>query len=161
MNTPDPASPPPVRLPWPPIMMAMTVGLGLALDKIAGEKFGDALDAPALRVAGATLIVTALSVDIWCARALARRQTTILPHRAASTLVTEGPYSFSRNPIYIAHMTLTLGLGLLLGSPFVVTLTPLLALGLQKRSIEPEERHLLEKFGEDFRAYMARTPRWL
>ncbi len=161
MNTPDSAGLPPARLPWPPIMMAIAVVVGLALDKIAGEKFGDALNVSALRGAGAALVVTALTIDFWCARTLARRETTILPHRAASNLVTEGPYSFSRNPIYMAHVTLTLGLGLLLASPFIVTLTPLLVLGLQKRSIEPEELHLLQKFGEDFRAYMARTPRWL
>ena len=37
----------------------------------------------------------------------------------------------------------------------------LLALGLQKLAVEPEERHLLGKFGDAYRAYMARTRRWL
>ena len=161
MRPSEPTLTPPARLPWPPMLMALTVALGLGLGQITGEILGDKLDNTALRVIGAILIAAALAMDIWCGRTLARRQTTILPHRAATSLVTEGPYSFSRNPIYIAHLTLTLGLGLLLAAPFIVALIPVLALGLQKLSIEPEERHLQDKFGEDFRVYMARTPRWL
>lgn len=161
MRTTDTTITPPARLPWPPMLMAITIALGMGLDKIGGETFGGKLDNMAFRVFGAILIATALTIDIWCGRTLARRQTTILPHRAATSLVTDGPYSFSRNPIYIAHLTLTLGLGLLLAAPLVVMLTPVLALALQKLSIEPEERHLHDKFGEDFRDYMARTPRWL
>jgi protein-S-isoprenylcysteine O-methyltransferase Ste14 len=161
MRTTEPAIEPPARLPWPPILMATTVGLGLGLGKIAGVRFHDAFDTPALRAVGVILIAAALTIDIWCGRALARRDTTILPHRAATNLVTEGPYVYSRHPIYIAHTALTLGLGLSLAAPFIVALVPLLAAGLQKLSIEPEERHLQSKFGEDYRAYMARTPRWL
>jgi protein-S-isoprenylcysteine O-methyltransferase Ste14 len=51
--------------------------------------------------------------------------------------------------------------GLLIGSPFTVLLAAPLVFLLQKLSIEPEERHLLGKFGDDYRAYMARTRRWL
>lgn len=161
MRLTDPALTPPARLPWPPILMAITVVSGLASEKIAGEPFGGAFDSIALRAAGLGLVIVALTIDMLCGRALARSKTTILPHRAATSLVTEGPYSFSRNPIYIAHVTLTLGLGLLLAAPFILTLAPLLALSLQKLSIEPEERHLQAKFGEDYRVYMAQTPRWL
>ena len=161
MRTTRLAGSPPARLPWPPMLMAMTVVMGLALDKIVDATFSDVFGSPFLRPFGGATVVAALAVDIWCARTLARHETTILPHRAASTLVTAGPYAFSRNPIYIAHVTLVLGVGLLLAAPFIVALTPLLALGLQKLSIEPEERHLQDKFGEEFRVYMARTPRWL
>ena len=106
-------------------------------------------------------VAAALALDIWCVRTLAHRETTILPHRAASKLATDGPFRFSRNPIYVSHVAIVLGLGLLLGSPFAVLLTPLLAFGLQKLAVEPEERHLIGKFGDDYRAYMARTRRWL
>ena len=75
--------------------------------------------------------------------------------------VSEGPFRFSRNPIYVSHVALIFGLGLFLGSPFTLLLTPVLALGLTKLAIEPEERHLLGKFGDDYRSYMARTRRWL
>lgn len=161
MSAPRPAVKPPARLPWPPLLMAATVAAGLALDKISGAMMGDLLANLPLRAMGGALIAAALVLDIWCARTLAQQETTILPHRVATSLVTGGPYRFSRNPIYIAHVTLVLGLGLILVAPFIVALTPLLAFGLQKLSIEPEERHLNEQFGADFRAYVAQTPRWL
>ena len=161
MNAQRPVASPPARLPWPPLLMAATVAAGLALGKIAGDEAGSLLSGVVFQAAGGALVAGALALDIWCARTLARRETTILPHRAASSLVTEGPYRFSRNPIYIAHVTLVLGVGLILAAPLILALTPLLALGLQKLSIEPEERHLREQFGADFDAYVARTPRWL
>ena len=161
MNAPRPAASPPARLPWPPLLMAATVAVGVALGRIAGDATGTLLSGVIFQAAGGVLVAAALALDIWCARTLARRETTILPHRAASSLVIEGPYRFSRNPIYIAHVTLVLGVGLILAAPFIVALTPLLALVLQKLSIEPEERHLRAQFGADFDAYVARTPRWL
>ena len=161
MNAQRPVASPPARLPWPPLLMVATVAAGLALSKIAGDEAGSLLSGVIFQAAGGVLVAAALALDILCARTLAHRETTILPHRAASSLVTEGPYRFSRNPIYIAHVTLVLGVGLILAAPLIVALTPLLALGLQKLSIEPEERHLREQFGVDFDAYVARTPRWL
>ena len=110
---------------------------------------------------GYALVALALLSDIWCAREFRRRQTTIMPHRAVSALVTSGPYRYSRNPIYISHVALTLGLALAMRSLSVAALTPLLAAALTRLSILPEERHLAEKFGPEFAAYAARTPRWL
>ncbi len=162
MNAQIDANAPPSRMPWPPILMAMTLAAGLALDAATGASLIDRASSSSIAlVAGAAIVVLALANDVWCFRILSRHQTTILPHRAASFLVTEGPFRFSRNPIYISHVALIFGLGLFLGSPFTLLLTPVLAFGLTKLAIEPEERHLLGKFGDDYRSYMARTRRWL
>ncbi len=75
--------------------------------------------------------------------------------------MTSGPFSVSRNPIYVSHVALTAGVGLLLGSVGVLLLTPTLAYALTKLSIEPEERHLEAQFAGAFRDYAARTRRWL
>ena len=47
-------------------------------------------------------------------RTMSRHRTTILPHRGSAHLVTDGPFSFTRNPIYLGNTMLTLGIGLLL-----------------------------------------------
>ncbi len=153
-------SAPPSRTPWPPILIAATIALGLALDA-ATEWSPDLMSAHLPRSIGGAMIVLALVNDVWCARFFARHQTTVLPHRPASALIVDGPFRVSRNPIYISHIATTLGIGLLLASPFTVLLTPLLVLALTKFSIEPEERHLEAKFGDAYRIYMARTRRWL
>ncbi|MGJ0425443.1 methyltransferase family protein [Methylocystis sp.] len=161
MNAQISANAPPSRIPWPPILMGLTLAAGLALDAVTGASLIDRASSPLPQLAGAAIAVLALANDVWCFRILSRHQTTIMPHRAASFLVTEGPFRFSRNPIYVSHVALIFGLGLFLGSPFTLLLTPVLAFGLTKLAIEPEERHLLGKFGDDYRSYMARTRRWL
>lgn len=161
MNAPMREDASPSRIPWPPILMGLTLAAGLALDAATGASLIDRASSSITQAAGATIVVLALANDVWCFRTFSRRQTTIMPHRAASFLVTEGPFRLSRNPIYVSHVALIFGLGLLLGSPFTLLLTPVLAIGLTKLAIEPEERHLLEKFGDDYRSYMARTRRWL
>ncbi|MFZ3180787.1 MAG: isoprenylcysteine carboxylmethyltransferase family protein [Methylocystis silviterrae] len=161
MNAQIGANAPPSRIPWPPILMGLTLAAGLALDAATGASLIDRASSPITQAAGAAIVVLALANDVWCFRILSRHQTTIMPHRAASFLVTEGPFGFSRNPIYVSHVALIFGLGLFLGSPFTLLLTPVLAFGLTKLAIEPEERHLLGKFGDGYRSYMARTRRWL
>jgi protein-S-isoprenylcysteine O-methyltransferase Ste14 len=90
-----------------------------------------------------------------------RQGTTIRPDRAVSSLVTAGPYQWSRNPIYVSHVALIAGLGLALGSTWMLLLTPVAAVLLQRLAIEREERHLSQRFGAEFDAYVARTRRWL
>jgi protein-S-isoprenylcysteine O-methyltransferase Ste14 len=158
--SPD-ADVPPARAPWPPILIVVTLIAGRGLDTLTGGAFAGLVSFPGAPLLGGLIVALALANDVWCALTFARLNTTILPHRAASRLATEGPFRFSRNPIYVSHVAVTLGLGLLMGSPFVVLLTPVLAIALQKFSIEPEERHLSAKFGDDYKAYVARTRRWL
>lgn len=152
---------PPARIPWPPLLILAALLAGRALDGLTGGALAGLVAFPGAPLLGGLIVALALANDLWCATTFARLETTILPHRAATHLATEGPFRFSRNPIYVSHVAVVFGLGLLLGSPFVVLLTPALAFALQKLSIEPEERHLAAKFGADYRAYVARTRRWL
>ena len=45
-----------------------------------------------------------------------RAKTTIMPNRGSEHLVTSGPFSFTRNPIYLGNTMLTIGIGLIAGS---------------------------------------------
>jgi protein-S-isoprenylcysteine O-methyltransferase Ste14 len=148
---------PPTRIPWPPILILATVATGLLLDQLAPLAQVNWI----AKTTGGAIVMLALANEIWCATFFRRYRTTILPHRAVSMLITNGPYRLSRNPIYLSHVAFTFGLGLVLGSPWIVVLTPALILGLSVLAIMPEERHLSRKFGSVFAAYAARTPRWL
>jgi protein-S-isoprenylcysteine O-methyltransferase Ste14 len=75
-------------------------------------------------------------------------------------LMTGGPYAFSRHPMYVGELALWLGWTVLYGSiPVLVGFAALAALvGL----LAPREERALEaKFGEVYRRYKARVPRWL
>jgi protein-S-isoprenylcysteine O-methyltransferase Ste14 len=77
------------------------------------------------------------------------------------TLVTVGLYRVSRNPIYLGLITLYFGIALALTSLWALILLPGLVAVLRNGVIEPEEAFLEDKFGEAFRAYKAKVPRWL
>ncbi len=152
------ADAPPTRIPWPPALFICALLGGRALDFLLPAL---PVPQPAATAVGSAVVVAALANDLWCAWTLRRSATTILPHRAVSALVTEGPYRYSRNPIYIAELALTFGVALLLRSTSIALATPLLFFALTKLAIEPEERHLAKKFGAAFERYAAKTPRWL
>ncbi len=149
---------PPSPIPWPPLLFIAVVVGGRMLDQWLPTPW---IPAGPAHFAGTVLIVLGLANDVWCALTLSRHNTTILPHHAVTALVTSGPYRHSRNPIYVSELVMTLGCGLLLRSPAIVLLIPVLFYALTKLAIEPEERHLREKFGEAFERFRARTPRWL
>jgi protein-S-isoprenylcysteine O-methyltransferase Ste14 len=75
-------------------------------------------------------------------------------------LLTRGPYAFSRHPMYVAELALWLGWAVLYGS--VVVLIGFLLLCFGVAMLAPmEERALEAKFGDAYREYKSRVPRWL
>jgi protein-S-isoprenylcysteine O-methyltransferase Ste14 len=80
--------------------------------------------------------------------------------RKGSDLVTEGPYSVSRNPLYVFSMLAVLGIGLQTGS-LIIGLVLAIAAYLIFRWIVGEEEGLLRLvFGESFDAYCRQVPRF-
>jgi protein-S-isoprenylcysteine O-methyltransferase Ste14 len=75
-------------------------------------------------------------------------------------LLRAGPYRFSRNPMYGAEMVVWLGWALFYGSPAVWAGLALVSAALAT-AVRWEERQLLERFGDTYRAYLAEVPRWL
>jgi protein-S-isoprenylcysteine O-methyltransferase Ste14 len=75
-------------------------------------------------------------------------------------LLRAGPYRFSRNPMYVSEVVIWAGWTLLFADPLLATLTGVFALTL-KRAARLEEAALAARFGEDWREYAARTPRWI
>lgn len=95
--------------------------------------------------------------------AFRRHQTTANPMvpATATTIVSTGPYRFTRNPMYVGFV-----LGLMAWAVFLSNAgAALLVLGcvlyLTQFQIKPEERALLTKFRSPFADYMASVRRWL
>jgi protein-S-isoprenylcysteine O-methyltransferase Ste14 len=95
------------------------------------------------------------------ARAFHRAGTNVVPGQPATVLVTYGPYYVTRNPIYIGFVLVYFGLSIILTSVWVLLLLIPVLMILQRGVIEPEEAYLERKFGDAYRRYKARVPRWL
>jgi protein-S-isoprenylcysteine O-methyltransferase Ste14 len=155
----DPAERP-NRRPWPP----MIYGAAVLAAVLLGIFFPLRLGWPAWEIrfaAGAALVVAAVAVEIWAARTLRSGETTIMPHRRSSHLVTGGPFAWSRNPIYLGNTVLMTGVGLMAGSFWFILLALVAAVLVTELAIRREERHLSALFGEDYERYRKRVRRWL
>lgn len=85
----------------------------------------------------------------------------MLPGGATTSLIEEGPYRLSRNPLYVGLLALHLAIALLVASLWALVLFPLAVLLLWWGAIAPEERFLRARFGEPYDAYTRRVRRWL
>jgi protein-S-isoprenylcysteine O-methyltransferase Ste14 len=83
------------------------------------------------------------------------------PFQTPSTLVKEGPYRFSRNPIYLSIIIILIGLAILVGSLSIFIIALLLFIILWKWFVSWEEKKLEEAFGEEYLEYKKRVRRWL
>ncbi|WP_113154991.1 isoprenylcysteine carboxylmethyltransferase family protein [Nitratireductor sp. OM-1] len=150
----------PACFPWPPviylsaIVIAAVLGIFYPLPWI-GPPLSDLLFA-----IGWLLIAGFVFIDLQAMRTLHRAGTAILPTRGADTLVTSGPFSFSRNPIYLGNSMLTAGIGLVAGNAWFFASLIVACFLTQKLAIEPEEKHLGLRFGKKYRDYQKRVRRW-
>jgi protein-S-isoprenylcysteine O-methyltransferase Ste14 len=150
----------PTRFPWPPVLAVATLAGAWVLERAIPTSWPGP-DDPLARIAGSLIGVAGLALTAWAIFTLRRARTTVLPHHGASVLVASGPFRFRRNPIYLGEVMIILGLAELTKSLWLVILAPIFALLITWLAILPEERHLEAKFGDVYRAYKARTRRWI
>ncbi|MGV9005550.1 MAG: methyltransferase family protein [Brevundimonas sp.] len=115
----------------------------------------------ARRGAAITLILAGLLLDGMAAGLFRRRDTAVEPWKPSTTLVTEGPYRFSRNPIYVGYAVTYIGLAVAMDNWFALGLLFPCLLAIDHFVIGREERYLSAKFGAAYQAYRARVRRWL
>ena len=97
---------------------------------------------------------------IWIMVAAFPRSPRRVELKQPAFLLTEGPYTYSRNPMYVSELALWFGWAVFYGSVSVligcmVFLTVLLA------AVRYEERVLDARFGDAYRVYRTKVPRWL
>jgi protein-S-isoprenylcysteine O-methyltransferase Ste14 len=92
---------------------------------------------------------------------MARHRTALLPGGATTTLIASGPFTRSRNPLYVGLLVLSAGLALLAGSLWALVALPVEWGLLRWGAVLPEERYLAAKFGAEYADYTRRVRRWL
>lgn len=97
----------------------------------------------------------------WAMSAIWPQRTTVNPYKAASTLVTSGPFRFSRNPIYVSDWLVYAGVMFLLQTWWALWLAPLVWVLMRYAVIRHEEAHLQAKFGAAYATYCKSVRRWL
>ena len=112
-----------------------------------------------LRWAGAGLAVVAAALLIWTFRNLGKNLTDTVVTRKGHTLVTTGPYRWVRHPFYVAFALAVLANSLVTANWFLFVTGSVVFVLLVVRTRKEEDR-LIERFGDEYRAYMSRTGRF-
>lgn len=115
-----------------------------------------------LFIAGA-LFAFGLAVSVLGLTAFRRARTTVNPitPEAASSIVSAGIYSYTRNPMYVGLTSILLGWAVWLWVPWVALGPLVFILYIARFQIIPEERVLTAKFGRDYLEYSQRVRRWI
>ena len=124
---------------WPIKLLSLTAQLtiGLGLVAISFIMVGQAI--PRFRKAGT-------SFDV---------------NTPTTTIITDGAYKYSRNPIYLSMAVLHAGLAIALDNIWaLIMLAPALVM-IHAGIILPEERYLTGKFGEQYLQYKRQVRRWI
>src|SRR6516162_9591283 len=111
--------------------------------------------------AGGLLLAAGFVLRVWATMLFYQRQMKVISLAPQNTLITTGPYSFSRNPLYLGgNVFIFLGAALLFGSPAAVLIT-LIHFPFIDLFVRREEKQLERNFGDDWLQYRRRVRRWL
>jgi protein-S-isoprenylcysteine O-methyltransferase Ste14 len=142
----------------PPLIYAGALALGLVANKLYPMAF---LPRAVSRVLGLPLIFGGLTIGLLGFREMRRAETNVDPYKPATAIVTEGPYRFTRNPLYIGMTLVYSDITAIFNAFPAAMLLPLALAVMRGGVIEREERYLERKFGDEYLAYKARVRRWL
>ncbi len=108
----------------------------------------------ALGVAGFGIVLPALQL-------MRRAGTAINPTKPTIRLVLEGPFRFTRNPLYLSLVLIYAAIAVLTNAIWGLVLLPAVIVTVERVVISKEEAYLERKFGDEYRAYRARVRRWI
>ena len=114
-----------------------------------------------LVIAGLVLVTCGVLFALWGVRTFKRHKTAVMPYKAARTLVSAGPYRYTRNPMYLGMTLAFLGFAVALNAMWPIILLPMALVVLFHLVIRKEEEHLWRSFGDDYVEYRSRVRRWI
>ena len=110
---------------------------------------------------GGLLILLGFLIRVWATFDFYNHRMRVISLEPQGSLVTTGPFRYSRNPLYLGgNVFCFFGAALLFGSPSALILTTL-HIPFVNLMIRREERQLELKFGDQFCAYKKQVRRWL
>jgi len=112
-------------------------------------------------ILGVVVLLVGLTIGLSAIRTFRKHSTTLVPTRSATAMVQDGPYRFTRNPMYLSFGILYVGLSLMIDSPWSLLLLIPVILVVNYYVIVKEEKYLTRQFGDEYRSYMAKVRRWI
>lgn len=142
----------------PPFIYAATLAAGLLVNRFFRLRL---LPRRLSRTLGTPLLVGGFLVGLFGFREVRRAGSNVDPYKPVTTIVTGGPYRFTRNPMYLGFTLMYLGISALANALSPLLLLPAVLAVMKRGVIEREERYLERKFGDEYLHYKRRVRRWI
>ena len=150
-----------LELKIPPVALVLVTALLMWL--VSWSMPAGAVAVPARVLFATTLAIVGAATSALGVVAFRRAGTTVNPTKPESTsaLVSSGVYTLTRNPMYLGFLLILSGWAIFLTNALVFFLLPAFIFYMNRFQIQPEERVLTARFGQEFAAYTARVRRWI
>jgi len=144
----------------PPLVSVASILLGVALRYVVGPA-----PAPTARwislTGGLVLLAAGIALAVAAERHFIRTGQNPMPWTPSPELILQGPFRFTRNPMYVGITLAQVGIGLAVNNLWIAGLGPATLLVIHFTAVLPEERYLSEKFGDSYEAFRRRVRRYL
>ena len=142
----------------PPVAWALAFVAGLGIDWLYPLRFIPASVSGAWL--GGVIFATGFGIAIWAIITIRRAGTRVETNKPTTTIVANGPYRFTRNPIYIGMFLGQAGLAIGLDSLWILAALVPFYIVICTGVIAREEAYLERKFGIVYLDYKSRVGRW-
>jgi len=144
----------------PPLLLVLCIAAGFLAEHFQHFQIFPA-NHPIRRPLCFALFGAAVIIFVAAIRELIRHKTHPSPYKATATIVDAGIYRFSRNPIYIGFMLVTLASAACANSAWLLLAAVALFVLLRFGVVSREEQYLSRKFGDVYEEYRRKVRRWM
>jgi protein-S-isoprenylcysteine O-methyltransferase Ste14 len=144
----------------PPVIFGIVLAVGFLLHKCFPLDIMSHAGSLSKVLAGILFVISGI-IMVSGTRLMLRKKTDPRPDRPTTTIVTEGCFRYSRNPLYLSLMLIYSGISIYANSLWLVFLLPLLFVGLERGVVLREEKYLERKFGDEYLQYKKKVRRWI
>lgn len=142
----------------PPTYFMIYLLLSIALHFVL--PFAQLIPSP-YNYSGIVLILLGVALNIWADQLFKKKQTEIRPDKKPRGLVKNGPYLFSRNPMYLGIILMLTGVSVILGSIISFISPVLFYITIESIFIPIEEENMKEVFEEEYEGYKKMVRKWI
>ena len=146
---------------FPPLVFAFGLLAGGGIQLILPSRIVPPHLAIPLREFGFFIIASASVLALWSLKSMRQVGTTPNPMRPTTALSISGPYRFSRNPMYLGFVGISLGVALSANALWPLLSLPFIVVSIHHGVILHEERYLEARFGLPYQIFKCRVRRWL
>lgn len=152
---------PGIRIP-PPLLFVMPLLTGFIIQHFVPIRIVTGVGAAKiLGIVGEIEIIIGASLIVWAMATFKRLRTPIIPVHPARTLAAEGPYTLTRNPMYLSLALVYLGITFVANAFWPLLFLPEAIVLVYLLVIKVEEAYLAREFGEAYAEYRRRVRRWI